>query len=149
MDIHNGQDRLVLGARSGYGVYIIDVGDPNHPALLETLPQSGYAQDVAFDIVGNVYVVSSSSETLRIWSPGGDWVAITRSDGTFELMPPGEACPGDVDGDTDLTDLAALLAAYGSTPGDPNWNPAADFDADDDVDLTDLATLLADYGCTP
>jgi hypothetical protein len=150
MDIHNGQDRLVLGARSGYGVYIIDISDPDHPALLETLPQSGYAQDVAFDIVGNVYVVSSSSETLRIWSPGGNWVAVTGSDGTFTLTP-GAQCPGDVDGDgdTDLNDLAALLAAYGSFVGDPNYNPAADFDGDGDVDLTDLAFLLSDYGCLP
>jgi hypothetical protein len=66
----------------------------------------------------------------------------------FALQPKGQ-CAGDVDGDgdTDLSDLAALLAAYGSGPGDPNWNAAADFDGDDDVDLGDLAFLLADYGC--
>ena len=128
----------------------LPVEDRDNPVLLETLPQSGYTRDVAFDIVGNIYVVSSSSETLRIWSPGGDWVAITRSDGTFTLTPPGE-CPGDVDGDgdTDLNDLAALLTAYGSFVGDPNYNPAADFDSDTDVDLNDLAFLLSDYGCLP
>ncbi len=60
-----------------------------------------------------------------------------------------EACPGDVDGDgdTDLADLGALLAAYGSHEGDPNYNPNADFEPDGDVDLTDLAFLLSDYGC--
>ena len=60
-------------------------------------------------------------------------------------------CPGDLDGDgdTDLSDLAALLAAYGTFSGDPNYNPAADFDSDGDVDLADLAFLLADYGCLP
>jgi hypothetical protein len=59
------------------------------------------------------------------------------------------ACPGDIDndGDTDLSDLAALLAAYGSSVGDANYNPGADFDDDGDVDLSDLAFLLADYGC--
>ena len=59
------------------------------------------------------------------------------------------SCPGDVDGDgdTDLTDLALLLSAYGSVPGDPNWDAAADFDNDNDVDLTDLAFLLSGYGC--
>jgi hypothetical protein len=58
-------------------------------------------------------------------------------------------CPGDVDRDcdTDLTDLAILLTAYGSVPGDPNWNPACDLDADNDVDLSDLAFVLSDYGC--
>jgi hypothetical protein len=59
------------------------------------------------------------------------------------------ACAGDVDGDgdTDLSDLAALLAAYGTVLGDPGYNANADFDSDDDVDLTDLAFLLSDYGC--
>lgn len=87
VDIHDGLDLLVLGARSGFGVYIIDISDPDNPVLLETLAQSGYTQDVAFDAAGNVYVVSSSSETLRVWSPGGDWIATTSSDGGFTLIP--------------------------------------------------------------
>ena len=63
----------------------------------------------------------------------------------------GPACPGDVDGDgdTDLSDLAALLAAYNTSAGDPAYNPAADFDSDGDIDLSDLAFLLSDYGCVP
>ncbi len=50
--------------------------------------------------------------------------------------PPGpRGCPGDVDGDgdTDLTDLAIHLAARGSQPGDPNWDPRADLDGDGDI----------------
>jgi hypothetical protein len=69
----------------------------------------------------------------------------------LDIGPLGVACPGDVDGDgdTDISDLAALLTAYGSVVGQPNYNPAADFDNDQDVDLADLAFLLADYGCVP
>ena len=50
---------------------------------------------------------------------------------------------GDLDGDgcVNLSDLAALLAAYGCTTG-----CAADLDGDGDVDLSDLAVLLANYG---
>ncbi|MFQ5805572.1 MAG: hypothetical protein ACE5I3_03870 [Phycisphaerae bacterium] len=68
---------------------------------------------------------------------------------TYGSEVPVAACPGDVDGDgdTDLSDLAALLAAYGTSIGDPNYNPNADFDQDGDVDLSDLASLLSDYGC--
>ena len=53
-------------------------------------------------------------------------------------------CAGDLDGDgdTDLSDLAFLLAEYGCTS-----NCTADLDDDGDVDLSDLAVLLADYGC--
>lgn len=59
-------------------------------------------------------------------------------------------CPGDVDGDgdTDLSDLAALLAAYGTSTGHPGYNPAADFDNSGTIDLSDLAFLLSDYGCS-
>jgi hypothetical protein len=59
------------------------------------------------------------------------------------------ACIGDVDedGDTDMSDLALLLGAYGSHCGDEDYDAAADLDCDCDVDLTDQATLLADYAC--
>lgn len=66
----------------------------------------------------------------------------------FAIQPAAE-CPGDINGDgqTNLTDLAILLAAYGTQIGDPNYNPDADFEPDGDVDLADLASLLSDYGC--
>jgi hypothetical protein len=72
------------------------------------------------------------------WSVGG------TSDFGFYLETTAAGCAGDVDGDgdTDLNDLAALLATYGVYD-----NPNADLDDDGDVDLTDLALLLADYGC--
>lgn len=56
--------------------------------------------------------------------------------------------PGDVDddGDVDLTDLAALLAAYGSCTGAPQYDPDADLDSDGCVNLPDLALLLSNYG---
>ncbi len=57
-------------------------------------------------------------------------------------------CLGDLDGDydVDLSDLAQLLANYGTTSGATYED--GDLDDDDDVDLTDLATLLAAYGTT-
>jgi hypothetical protein len=59
------------------------------------------------------------------------------------------ACPGDVDGDgdTDHSDLGALLAAWCTQEGDPNWNPDADLDGDGHVGHGDLGILLADWGC--
>ncbi len=52
----------------------------------------------------------------------------------------------DYDGDVDLTDLAQLLAHYGTTSGATYED--GDIDEDGDVDLTDLAALLAMYGTT-
>jgi hypothetical protein len=57
-------------------------------------------------------------------------------------------CTGDLDGDgdLDLTDLAQLLADYGTISGATYED--GDLDGDGDVDLTDLAALLAVYGTT-
>ena len=55
-------------------------------------------------------------------------------------------CHGDLDGDNDvdLSDLAQLLAHYGTTSGAAYED--GDLDEDGDVDLSDLAGLLAVYG---
>jgi hypothetical protein len=52
----------------------------------------------------------------------------------------------DADGDVDLSDLAAVLGAYGACEGDPAYNSAADLDCSGCVNLSDLAELLAHYG---
>jgi len=55
---------------------------------------------------------------------------------------------GDVNGDqtVNATDLSALSNAYGSKPGDPNWNPNCNFYGDDKVDAYDLFDLGKNYG---
>jgi hypothetical protein len=60
-------------------------------------------------------------------------------------LPP---CRGDVDGDrdTDLADLAILLADYGMSEGAGGAD--GDMNCDGDVDLSDLSQLLAAYGHT-
>lgn len=52
----------------------------------------------------------------------------------------------DDDGDVDLTDFGTFGAAFGSTLGGLNYNPAADFDMDGDVDLTDFGTFGSEFG---
>ena len=75
---------LALGSNKGL-IYLIDISDPDNPTLLGTIdnPGGSYIRDVAFDAAGNLYTVSNSSETLRIYSPGGDWETLLGSDGTF------------------------------------------------------------------
>lgn len=55
---------------------------------------------------------------------------------------------GDVNGDSvvDIFDLAAVGLAYGSRPGDVNWNPDADLNNDNTVNIFDLATVGLNYG---
>jgi len=55
---------------------------------------------------------------------------------------------GDINGDcsVNLTDLAQLLASFGTCSGDANYVAASDLDASGCVNLTDLAVLLANFG---
>jgi hypothetical protein len=55
---------------------------------------------------------------------------------------------GDVnrDGVIDDKDMALLSAAYGSTPGAPNWNPDCDLNGDGIVDITDIFIASKNYG---
>ncbi len=55
---------------------------------------------------------------------------------------------GDVDGDNEVTlfDFGALVAAFGSMPGDSNWNPEADLDGDAEVTLFDFGVLVRNFG---
>ena len=55
---------------------------------------------------------------------------------------------GDVDSDHDVdaSDLVALSEAYGSKPGDANWNPHCNFNCDGKVDASDLFDQSKNYG---
>lgn len=55
---------------------------------------------------------------------------------------------GDVDGDNEvgLTDAGALIAAFGSGPGDAAWNPDADLNGDEEVGLVDFGILVRNFG---
>jgi hypothetical protein len=68
---------------------------------------------------------------------------------------PSSLYPGDIDGDgkVDIKDIATAAKAYGSRPGDLNWNPIADVtgdigEPDGKVDILDLAFIAIHYGDT-
>jgi len=88
LDIDNGKNLVAVGSNDGH-IFILDISDPSNPVLVDTIVHApgNYVRDVSFDAAGNLYAVSSSSETMRVYSPGGDWLAVTGSDGTFTLIP--------------------------------------------------------------
>lgn len=45
-----------------------------------------------------------------------------------------------------ILDMAIVGAAYGSEPGDPNWNPLADLNNDTIVNMLDLSHVALHYG---
>ena len=55
---------------------------------------------------------------------------------------------GDIDynGIVDIVDIVIVALAFGSKPGDPNWNPDADLNNDDLVDIVDIVLVAIDFG---
>ena len=70
---------------------------------------------------------------------------INPSLGEFGL---GEALAGDVnrDGQVSVVDLTLAAAAFNSTPGLANWNPAADWNSDSIINVFDLVVVGMNFG---
>lgn len=55
---------------------------------------------------------------------------------------------GDVTGDgkVDMRDIAMVARAFGSSPGDPHWDPMVDFNSDEKVDMRDVGRSARLFG---
>lgn len=58
--------------------------------------------------------------------------------------------PGNVDGDGFVTvlDLLAVLNAFGTTAGQPGYDPRSDLDSSGTIDMTDLLRVVTHFGWT-
>ena len=52
------------------------------------------------------------------------------------------------DGVVDIYDIVTIAEAFGSIPGDPNWNPIADLVQDEVIDIFDVVTVAGNFGKT-
>jgi hypothetical protein len=69
----------------------------------------------------------------------------TRNDGTVQVKLLGDI---NNNGIVDVFDTFALGKAFGSTPGQPNWNEEADLNGDNVVNTSDLSGLVNSFGRT-
>jgi parallel beta-helix repeat protein len=112
-----------------------------------TLAQNA-AQLLSFNWdTGNVqtgnYVISATVEPIPYIER--NYTDNTLTDGTVQV-----GLLGDINNDHTVNqqDLTLLKQAYGSKPGDPNWNPNADLNHDNIIDTRDLMLLGKNYGKT-
>lgn len=105
---------------------------------------------LSWNYAGNLIVPSEIVKvklTLTI-SPDIRDITSFRFDITIEAQSTGGVVvPGDANGDghADLIDLIILAQAWYTQPGDPNWDPRADFNNDNIVNLYDLSALARNW----
>jgi hypothetical protein len=72
-------------------------------------------------------------------------IAFTPEDGYFSNVILGDF---DRDRDVDPDDFSVFAGAYGSSEGEPEYDPQCDFDGDGDVDPDDFSVFAGNYGKT-
>lgn len=97
---------------------------PNAP-LIENLTVRAEVTPVAgeVDVSDNIYI---DGTVTIIW-----WVLDVNGDGKI-----------------DIKDIAAVAKAFGSSPGNPRWNPMVDFNQDGKIDMQDISVSAKRFGAT-
>ena len=97
---------------------------------------------------GNYNLTANATVLVSATNPTG--IDDDPTDNTLDDVTVFITIAGDVDGNgtVDNSDLFELSQAYGSEPGDSNWDPYCDFNGDDKVDILDVANLGKNHGKT-
>lgn len=102
-----------------------------------------YNVNVAFDSMGRAAFVLAAPTSFA--TVGISCTANTHA--TISCMV-SQNPDVNTDGRVDIIDVATVSFAFGSTPGTPRWNPAADLDLNGIVDIIDAAIVAYDFGAT-
>lgn len=108
---------------------------------------------------GNITITGSSAIISHIYTLDGDFtvnLTVTDTKGLHDdvtaivSVAPVSELPGDINGDGVVNFLDAILlgAAFGSQPGDPNWDIRCDLTSDGIVNFLDAIILGANFGHT-
>jgi hypothetical protein len=118
-------------------------GAPASDALLTSIPEMTFVTDA--DTVRYPVNLPDANRRVHVIYEEGAYGRGTDKDLYYIALC---ALVGDLDCNdlVNLSDLAALLGAYGACAGDPGYQSVADLDGNGCVDLSDLAALLGNYG---
>jgi len=111
--------------------YIWDFGDGNVTTVTTPILEHIYSEKGNYTVTLTVVDINSATSVL-----------------TKIIVVSGLIGDLNGDGKVDIKDIAIVAKAYGSYPGDPNWNPVADVNGDGKVDIKDIAAVAKHYGET-
>ena len=144
------------------GDFLEEPGIETAFAVAETNYEEGYVREVTYSRLGSVpgksgngtlatlaFKVLTSGTTLQdiyfsdLINPSQESIPHNVADGNIIAT-----ILGDINGDfkVDYNDLFRLAKAYGSSKGEPNWDPRADFNYDGTINYQDLFILARNYG---
>ncbi len=95
----------------------------------------------------DLYSGSYQNETGSDGMGDYPYVIGTNNRDYYPLMSPILPVPGDInkDGIVDIFDCVIVALAFGSKPGDTNWNPVADINSDNLVDIFDIVVVALHF----
>jgi len=91
---------------------------------------------------GGIYTITANASTV----PGELLPSLDNNiyiDGTVHIRILGDL---DWDDDVDFDDFIIFAAIFGTSVGEPSYNPEADLDNDDDIDFDDFIIFAGNYG---
>ncbi|GIV15994.1 MAG: hypothetical protein KatS3mg022_1429 [Armatimonadota bacterium] len=152
LDTQNALNAFSISGNLQLGDY---TGDPAQIPIMVQLRQNGHAvriETIYTDGSGDYSIPNVQAGTYDVAFKASHWlrvvvsgVVVSSADVTGVDV---SLTNGDIDGDNEVTlfDFGALVAAFGSVPGDSNWNPDADLDGDEEVTLFDFGILVRNFG---
>jgi hypothetical protein len=115
-------------------------------SLSSSLDGSGTVAVIQFQVqADNVRNSTLHLYDVKLVDTSNQALNFTTIDGSFTNQ---KTLPGDLNGDNivDIQDAITAALAFNSTPGDKNWNPAADMDGNGIVNVLDLIILAQNFG---
>jgi len=97
-----------------------------------------------YAMLGN-YTLTAS---IRYVSMNPPFAGAARNSTVFEIVLIADITgpEGVPDGKVDIRDVTLVAYSFGSSPGDPGWNPIADLYPDNKINIRDVAVVAVDYG---
>lgn len=155
------EDETVMNATIDLSFWMFDLVSMRHDyatyiALLKDIRYRADFNETLFEAYGEMEKAGTEIEKMDTNPHDADFGNLTSSLwNAWGYLREAEqialaAHPGDVnlDGTVDIFDIVIVAVVFGSTRGDPNWDPNADINCDGVVDIFDIVPVALHFGET-